>query len=245
MARRYFAIDTPPFAVLAEHLAKDEGFVSDAKTILQIDDEKLDALAQALAQDESFLDRRTLSRVVEESLGSGENASDVSRIVWRLNQILRDADEPLEETVALLKGAISEFSEAISDADRDSVGERLEKLAAVPKAFARQQKAQQLAEATGAELEEIQIICDMRPVFDEERSKIEGAIPITTLRLSTIGADGIPSSIEVRLTEQQVADLLAKARLAESKISVIKRTLREKSITVPFTSATIDERARK
>ncbi len=242
MARRLISFDTPPFEVLVEHLAKDEDFISDAKTILQIEDDALDALARALAQKGPFLDRSTLSSTVEDTLRSAENASDVSRIVWRLNQILRDADEPPQETVALLRRAITEFSEDLPKDDREKLGERLEKLAAAPAGFTRQYKAQRLAEATGAELEDLQIICDMRPVFNEERSAIEGAFPITTFRLDTLEPDGTSSSKEIRLTEQQVADLCVKAEAAKKKISVIKETLSAKSITLPFTSATINKR---
>lgn len=242
MARRLISFDTPPFEVLVEHLAKDEDFISDAKTILQINDDALDALARALAQKGPFLDRSTLSKTVEDTLGSGENASDVSRTVWRLNQILRDADEPLQETVALLKKAISESSEGVPEDDREKLGERLEKLAAAPTGFTRQQKAERLAQATGAELKDVQIICDIRPVFNEERSAIEGAIPITTFRLDMLEPDGTSSSTEIRLTEKQLADLCVKAESARKKISVIKETLSAKSITLPFTSATIDKR---
>lgn len=242
MAQRFFSF-AAPFPMLAEHLAEDEGFLSDAKRILQIDDDRVAALAQALVEDQSFLDRTGLSAIVDECLGPGENAANVSRILWRVSQILRDADQPLDRAVSVLKESLNKFSTAIPEDDRRELGERLEKLVAAPAAFTRQHKAEKLAEATGAELEDIQIICDMRPVFNEDRSVIDGAVPVTTLRLDFVELDGTTSSVEVRLTERQVVDLCDKAESARKKISVIKNILHEKSITMPFTRATIDERA--
>ena len=81
----------------------------------------------------------------------------------------------------------------------------------------------------------------MRPVFDEGRTQIEGAVPVSTLRLDLIESDGRTSSVEVRLSERQVADLCAKAESARRKVDVIKKLLREKKITSPKTSATLDD----
>ena len=85
------------------------------------------------------------------------------------------------------------------------------------------------------------MICDLRPVFNEERSEIEGAIPISTLKLDVLGPNGMPDRIEVRLTEAQVADLFEKAHYAQTKLSAIKRMLNKNSIALPRTSATVDE----
>jgi hypothetical protein len=245
MGRRFFAFGTPPFQVIAEHLAKDEDFSHDVNRLLHISDDDLAALTRALVTSESFLDRKGLFALVDRFLGASENSTHIARIIWRLNEILRDADEPLEKAVGTLKQCISEFCTQIADGDRREAGERIEKLVVAPPALTRQHKAQRLAGATGAELEDIQIICDIRPVFNEERSQIEDAIPITMLRLDTIGLDGEGATIEIRLTEEQLTELCMKAELAKSKVSVIKKTLADKCITMPFTSATIDEREAK
>jgi hypothetical protein len=244
MPRRFLSFEAP-FPIVAEHLAKDEDFQSDAKRIVVIDDDRIAALAEALVEERSFLDRPGLSAIVDQCLGPGEDAANVSRILWRLSQVLRGADEPLAEAVRVLKESISKFSTAIAENDRTKFGERVERLVALPAAFTRQYKAEKLAEATGAQLEDIQIICDIRPVFNEDRSVIEGAVPVTTLRLDFVELDGTTSSVEVRLTERQVSDLCDKAESARKKVSVIKSILHEKSITMPFTRATIGERAAK
>ncbi len=240
MARQLFSIGGAPFSFLAEGLARNEAFLSDVKLILQIDDEDLDRLHDALSQEESFLDQGTLSKIVENTLEASESSSRISATIWQLSQVLHNADEQPEAAAAQLKEAIVKSSSGISETEGRKLGERLEKLAARPTGFARQSKAQRLSEATGAELEDLQIISDIRPVFNEDRSAIEAAVPVTTLRLDIVESAGSPSTIEVRLTEQQVADLLMKAECAKTKIAVIKKTLRDKSIVMPVTTATID-----
>jgi hypothetical protein len=94
--------------------------------------------------------------------------------------------------------------------------------------------------ATGAELSEVQLLCDIRPIFNEEHSEVLGAIPITTLKLDVVSVDGSISRLEIRLTEEQVYDFCDKVLNVNNKINTIKSILKEKSITLPKTPATMD-----
>ena len=232
-----------PFPIVAESYAKDEDFLADAKVVLALEDSVCAALSDALTTETSFLDRETLRGVVKRVLGPEVlDAEAVADFIWLLHRALRhESDETVDRSVALLREAIAEHSNKLTKQQKKQLADRIEKLVAAPSGLARQHKAEQLAEATGTELEDLQVICDVRPVFNEARSEIEGAIPISTLKLDVTNPDGSPSRIEVRLTESQVTDLCAKAQYAESKLLVIKRLLAEKSIALPTTSATVHE----
>jgi len=236
-------ITSPPFSVVADYLAKDEDFITDAGALLGLEESECAAVERALASETSFLSRKSLNGVVQKVLGpESPKAKKVSAFIWRVHRtIRRDSDEPVERSVAILRRAIGEHSESLTGEQKILLADRIEKLVAVPTGLARQHKAEQLAEATGTELEDLQLICDLRPVFNEERSEIEGAIPISTLKLDVLGPNGLPSRIEVRLTEEQVADLFEKVHYAQTKLSVIKRTLAKSSIPLPSTSATLEE----
>lgn len=242
MARQFrFSVVRPPFRVLAEHLAQDDSFLDDARAILAMDETTVEALGDALAADESFLDRSNLERVLHRFLPAEDTAKDVSRTISRMADMLRDADEPLGSAVRLLKEAICEHSTKLEQEDRRKLGDRIEKLSVLPQGLTRQHKAEQLAEATGRELEQLQILCDLRPVLTEDRRTVEGAIPITTLTLQVDDA-GTSSTLEIRMTERQVIELCEKAEFARTKLETIKRMLEEKSIVMPRTSATVAER---
>jgi hypothetical protein len=244
MARTVFpCVTTPPFSVIAEYLAKDDDFLADAKAILEIDGSACANLENALAAEKSFLSRQSLSGIVQRILGpETPETKKVTSFIWRVHRtIRRDSDETVERSIVLLRKAISEHSEALTDEQKTLLADRIEKLVALPTGLARQYKAEQLAEATGIELEDLQVICDLRPVFSEERSEIEGAIPISTLKLDVLGPNGLPSRIEVRLTESQVADLFEKAHFAQTKLAAIKKMLEKNSIAMPSTPATINK----
>ncbi|MGD0899746.1 MAG: hypothetical protein ABR915_18085 [Thermoguttaceae bacterium] len=229
---------SPPFAFIVQYLATDDDFLSDAKTLLAIPESPYNALKDALAQEEEFLDRGAVDKVTSRTLGPGKPASDVSRFVWRLHTLLRgESDEPLEKSVNLLREAIQERSKKLTSPEKDELARRIVELVATPAALARQHKAETLAGATGKEVGSLQLICDIRPVFDEHRSKIEGAVVVSILRLDLLEADGSVSSVEARLDEQQIADLCTTAEFARNKIAVIKRSLDEKGIPMPYVSS--------
>ena len=73
----------------------------------------------------------------------------------------------------------------------------------------RQAKAQKLSEATGLRLEHLEIICDLRPVFDDERESVEGVIPYTIVCL---GSDGLPVAMETILSQADVGESPEKAK---------------------------------
>lgn len=225
---------------LVDQLAGNEEFLADARAILALDKAAFDALVEALSKCDSFLDGKGLKSVVEGSLGRSKSASDVFDVVSILSRILREPGDPIEQTMGKFRSAIKEHSDAIPEDDREKLGERLEKLILAPKGLGLQWKADQLRKTTGIELEDIQLVCDIRPVFDDARSTILGAIPISMLKLDVIERDGAPRSIEIRLTEKQLAEFASKTELAQQKIRVIKQTLTEKSFPLPTTTGTAE-----
>ena len=78
-----------------------------------------------------------------------------------------------------------------------------------------------LATLTGQKLESIELICDLRPIFDKLRKHLEGMMPYTRLRVVATGADGLPDAFETELTRQQVHDLAEQVSKAAQKLDVL------------------------
>jgi len=119
---------------------------------------------------------------------------------------------------------IDAFS-AIECPELARLGEILPNLIQPYPAMARFEKAERLANLTGQELESMELICDLRPIFDEDRKQIEGMMPYTRLHIVATGADGLPKSFEAELTHQQVIDLRKKGEKAESKLAVLRKSV--------------------
>ena len=241
MAKRFrFSISGPPFGFIVQQLMDDDDFKKDARQLLGIEQERFEALADALVANDSFLDRDAVRSLAASHLGEAAEASQISHAIWRFAEILRDADQALDKAFAILREAINEQLEDFSKEEKEELLTRLQRLCVNPLGFNRQHKAERLAEATSKELENLQIICDIRPVFNEDRSEIEGAIPATLLQIS-FDDIGTSSSLDIRLTESQLRDLEDKVGSARKKLRVIKDFLVAKSVAMPMTSATLTD----
>lgn len=236
---RRFLFGDPPFRFLADHLAQDTGFLEDAQLILRLDDDAYLRLATQLANTDTFLSRSDLGRIVRAVLG--EDSDRIASIIHNTGGIVHDADMDVMDAMDALGTAIQEKAESLEPQDRRRLTERLRKLVAEPIGIAKQRKARQLVDATGAELDDFRIICDIRPIFDQKRERIDGAIPLTIMRLEYSKPDGESAVVELRVTEKQIAKFGEKIADANLKLRMIKELLTSQHIPIPRTKSTVSE----
>lgn len=236
---RRFLLETPPFRFLADHLAQDADFLEDAQLILKLDEDAYLRLATQLAKTDAFLSHSELSRIVGEVLDEG--SGHIASIIDRIGAIVHDADMDAMDAMDALGRAIEEKAESLEPQERRTLTERLRKLVAEPIGIAKQHKARQLVDAIGAELDDFRIICDIRPIFDRKRERIDGAIPLAILRLDYSKPDGESAVVEFRVTEKQIAkfgEMIADANL---KLRMIKELLASQHVPIPRTKSTVSE----
>ncbi len=238
---RKSVLDSPPFTFVARHLAQDTDFLDDARHLIDLDEDAYLRLATHLAMTDIFLSRSELERIVGEILGEGEQSDQIASIVSSISGFIHDADMDAMDAMDVLGRAIEENAGGLEPQDRRKLTERLRKLAAEPIGIAKQYKAQQLVDATGAELDDFRILCDIRPIFDRERDRIEGAIPLSILRLEFTKADGESAVAEVRVTEKQIVEFGKKIADANLKLRMIKQLLMDQHLPIPTTKSTIAE----
>ena len=78
---------------------------------------------------------------------------------------------------------------------------------------------------TGNQAKQVEIVCDARPVFDRERTKIEGFVTLTTLKLVCETQADDTSCIEIMLSPELVGELLDKAAKAQKKLHVLRESI--------------------
>lgn len=234
-----------PFKVIADHLVTRDPFRAGSQHIVALDDESFSKLETALAEYSGFLDLQTVHTIASEVLGTDQGLDELSSMVWNVARLIRQSDEEITDAADALKSAIEEQEDELEAAERTILADRLQKLVAVPRGFDLQHKAETLVGATGRQLDDVQIVCDIRPVFNRDRTGIEGAIPIATLRLDIDEVDGSQSRAEVRLTEAQIVDLQGKAEAAVGKVLLLKKFLAEKGVVMPRTRSTSENGEQK
>lgn len=239
MVTSRFTFWKPPFRFLADQLAQDGDFLDDVKQIIELDDEAFLRLATQLAKSDAFLGRTDLVKIVGESLDEGSDR--IASIIYRIGGIVHDADMDATDAMDALAAAIEAKAEALDLQDRRKLTDRLRKLVAEPIGIAKQYKARELVDAIGAELDSFRIICDIRPLFDQRRARIDGAIPLTILRLDYETPDGGSAVVEVRVTEKQIAEFGDKIDDAKLKLRMIKELLSRQELPIPKTKSTVSE----
>ena len=198
----------------------DSSMLADLKAVSTLRDDEADALRKQLSQVKGFLDPKALSAEVRRTIKVEATARSVLTTLQNL--------EP-KDTKRLVE-ALAERGEQgkdfpLNEAEIARLDEILPKLIQPYPSLARFEKAERLAKLTGQELESIELICDLRPIFDEDRKQIEGMMPYTRLHIVATGADGLPKSFEAELTHRQVNDLREKAAKAESKLAVLRKSV--------------------
>lgn len=237
MAVSSFFFRPPPFRFLAERLIQDEDFLSDAEEILRLTNDAYLRIATQLAESDEFLDRKELESVVTGTLG--ENAGRVASTIYQIGRLIHDSGMDVVEAMDLLGRTIEEKAESLPPEQRRALIERIRRLSAEPIGLAKQFKAQRLAGVTGSKLDDFQIICDIRPIFDQKHERVDGAVPLTTLQLEYTTADGDSDVVELHITEKQITEFSEKIDDARRKLEMIKDLLASSRISVPRTNATV------
>ncbi len=192
--------------------------VSDLKAVKHISPDLLEQIAKTLSAVEGFLEPSGLNPRLRSVVADNEPIDSLRRVI--LNIKSEDVDDLLKRLRSIRESDPDDFPLSIEDLDE--LADRLPRLLKPIPALRRYRKAERLATITGQPLEDLQLICDLRPVFDEDRNSVEGLIPVTHLKIVATGGDGLPNVFEADLTAKQVSDLAEQAEKAVRKLAVLR-----------------------
>lgn len=202
-----------------EALATSSDVLADLTVVAGLSDDDVNALSKRLSEATGFFDPNSLLEAVRGLIGDEGAAQSVRRVLRNLGP---------KDVRKLLDTLSKRRAEEDFPLDEGTL-ERLHKLLPVLlqpyPALTRFEKAERLATLTGQQLESVELICDVRPIFDETRQQIEGMMPYTRLHIVATDADGLPKSFEAELTQQQVHDLAEKASKATVKLDVLRASV--------------------
>jgi hypothetical protein len=215
-------------------------FLADAKHVLSLPIERVEAIAESLSSFPGFLDPKSLRERIGSIISSEAEANATSRLIFILSEMFRSSGRTLEDLSAQLDASqkADENQRVLSVEELAALEHRLRLIVRPFDGIERYVKARRLVNATGLKLKEIELICDLRPVFDSERTRVEGIFPYTILKVVCDGVDGLPLSLEAILTEHDVVELAKKAGAATTKLKSLKELLVAKDIPNPAVGMT-------
>ena len=84
-------------------------------------------------------------------------------------------------------------------------------------------KATSLLIATGNELTGLTFICDARPVYNEERTDIEGYVPLATMKIFFNRPNEQQDVVELTMTPKEIDAIIERATQAREKLNIMQR----------------------
>jgi len=198
-----------------------EGLLDDLKAIIGLSDAVHDELYKHLSEAQGFLNPKMLLATIQKVVKDSSAAKAAQRIIINISP------SEVKRVVTSLEEKSKEKDFPFDLPQLERLKQILKKLIQAYPALARFQKAERLANITGQQLEMVELICDLRPIFDANRENVEGMMPYSRLHVVGIGEDGLPNAFEVELTHQQVIDLAEKARKAKSKLEVLRESIED------------------
>jgi hypothetical protein len=200
-------------------LAGMRQMVKDLSLLSQVDTVRLEKLAISLKEAYGFLGSTRLAQLIAEHV---VDEAQGAVVFSALRNVGPEGVQAVLKTFEQWREASPQNRASIPDERMDVLRKNLETLIREYPALDRMRKAARLLEIIGNQLTEVTFICDLRPVFNQDRDQVEGLIPLTTLRVDFEDTKRSPSKIEFVLTARQLEELISGAEKAREKLAVLR-----------------------
>lgn len=197
--------------------------VRDLRTVADVEIAAVDGLAQVLRQETGVLTAERLKSLTERFFDH-DAAESVARTIQNLPA---ESKQKILELVDRWRQFSDERRESLPDAKFASLQRNLDSLVQDYPSLALMRKAQRLLRDTGNEILDSKFVCDLRPVFDEPRKRVEGFVALANLQFIYICQSGQRDVFEITFTENELSELIEKGQKALSKLEVLKETVHD------------------
>jgi hypothetical protein len=190
--------------------------VDDLRSVAGLSERVIDEIANALRAEQGAIGPKRFREMAEPIV-------DDKRVLFAVWRIL--AEIPPDNVAALMKFIKTRRSRDehnpsyLSEEALTQLDQKLPRLVQEYPGVQLHEKATRLATFLGNRATECDLICDLRPVFDEARERIDGVLPITTLRIEYETQSEDTQVIEFALPASMLEDLKTKIDKAQRKLS--------------------------
>lgn len=198
--------------------------LADLMAVAGIEPAAIDCVAQAIGNAAGMLTGPQILAMVQECFAQADDATvpAVARLIMNLSTEAKN--ELLDELDAWRVG--SEASKGlVSDELFAKMRRNLDVLIQDSPATQLLHKSRRLQRDTGNELYSVKCICDVRPVFDDEHSCVEGFVSLVNLQLGYQKQNQQFETLELTLTEEELQWIVDKANDALGKLRILQDTI--------------------
>jgi hypothetical protein len=218
MADRVFFVASSP-EEFVRGVSIPEEMLNDLLEISHLSLEAVEQISNALESATGFLDDVGLRNVVSVNVTDQDVADALVRAIRALRP--QSVNQTLT-TLRTWREADSRRGQRFTDTSFEAIETILPRLIRPFPALERQRKARRLESLTGNQVRKIEIVCDARPVFDSERSTIEGFVTQTILKIVYDTQQEGTDCVELVLSPEQLKQLGDKVEKAHQKLDVLR-----------------------
>jgi hypothetical protein len=216
-------------AMSFKEIASSPVFMQDAATLATIPSNQFDQAIDALSN--KSLGSESLLAYVKTFIEGEECIGAVVNFLVNFERIKDGYSLSTEEALPIFSPIVDEV---LSDKDvsgREVFSRRLPSLAADYDIVKKDIKLNELRREASSSLEKFLIICDIRPLFNEEADQVEALVPYTTMHLQFDSA-GTSHAFDIRLSDSQVEDMLDKLLRAKKKSALVRSLIDNSKIAL-------------
>lgn len=197
--------------------------IRDLRVVAQLDARTVGRIAEHLARLQGFAVTESVKEGVQSCLQvpNGDLADNIVRALLNLkpSDVAR-----IVKTVDRWRKSTEGRGEVFTDEMFASLQRNLQVLVADYASVKLIRKANRLLRDVGNEFKSVAFFCDMRPVFDEPREKVEGFVTLANMRLIYTSQVGDRHACEIALTEEELKKLIENSQKALAKLQILKTT---------------------
>ena len=183
--------------------------LKDLFAVSQIEHDKANAIAEQLKSLTGLNEADSIRDSIKSQLEESEK--DSATAVWRALVNL-DSDEvtTLLKTLGRWVAKDDARKEVFTENAITNLKRNLDVLIADFPAIEMMQKANSLVRDTSGELKDLKFVCDLRPVFNDERTNVDAFVLVANMRMIYLEQNSDKSVCEIALTEEELLSLKEK-----------------------------------
>jgi hypothetical protein len=221
MADRVFFV--PAGSELFGHSILPPEMINDLRRIAEIPDETIELVVQRLQAYEGLLNTSRLGQLLGSMLRDEPMAAAATAALQNLQS---DQVSPTLQSLRRWQKTNEQNIEKFPNVALDALERKLPRLIQKYPAIDRYRKGAWLSSAIGNTATSVQVICDVRPVFDDRREVVQAVVPLTVLKIVYDRQDEETRSLDVYLSDAMLDELADKVQKAQQKQKVLRESVK-------------------
>ncbi|MEO0461334.1 MAG: hypothetical protein AAF219_10865 [Myxococcota bacterium] len=219
--------------MLFESALRSHGFHRDAAAIAELSDKAFNDCLKLFSETPDFPTREDLVRMVSDAIDDQEIGESVVRFFLQMNTFRRQFDRSPEDFAEIVNERLKKLAdEPLSEEGQTIVADRMIRIVEPLPTLERLAKARKLFEAVGSSVFAYDFYCDLRPVFDEDGTEVQGVVPAVVMSLSLEDPEDGLRTIQARLSSDDVEGMLSSLERVQNKLESLRIFAENKDISV-------------